>query len=73
MDKKLTPQEFSDIFVNSFPNSVYNLQQKAFEYCIKDLDFPYLNIEEKDCIKFFTSKYLSSIDYTLINFSQKVL
>lgn len=73
MDKKLTPEEFTNIFVDSLPNLTSNIQEKAFNYCVENLQLPSLLNSEKECLKNFTKRYLNSLDYSLIYFSKKLL
>jgi hypothetical protein len=73
MDKKLDPSSFTNIFKESLPNTLSSLPEKAFNFCINDVSLPYLSEEEIECIEMFTKKYLSSIDYSLIHFSKKIM
>ncbi len=73
MESKLSPENFTQIFFDSLPQILVNLPNKAFDYCIKDFSKPYLEDNEKNCLKSYSQKYLFSIDHTLINFSKKVL
>lgn len=73
MDKKLNPEEFTNIFVDSLPNSVNDLHSKAFNSCINNFDYPYLAESEKTCLESYSRRYMQSIDYVLINFSKRVL
>lgn len=73
MDKKLNPRMFTNIFMDTLPAMVSDLPEKAFDECIKSFDRQKLNEDEIECLSHFTKKYLSAIDYTLINFSKKVM
>ncbi len=73
MDATLSRESFSEIFENSLPSILTNLPKKSFDSCVKDFSLPFLNEIEKECIKNATSKYLYSIDHTLIYFARKLI
>lgn len=73
MDANLSRESFSEIFLNSLPSLLTNLPKKSFDSCIKDFSLPYLSDTEKECVKQNTSKYLFSMDHTLIYFSKKLI
>ena len=73
MDKYLNEESFNQIFFNSYPNYVYNLQKKAFENCVKDYNFPFLSPEEDSCIRQFSKKYLITIDGTVNYFVKRIV
>ncbi len=73
MDQKLTAQNFTNIFKDSVPNIVSQIPAKAFNACVKDYSLPYLNSEEKACVKDLTQKYMYSMDFSLLYFSKKLI
>jgi hypothetical protein len=73
MDATLTAQAFTNIFENSIPSIISNVPKISFDSCITDFKVPYLSVEEKECIKSLTKKYLYSMDYSLIYFSKKLI
>jgi len=73
MNKNLTKEEFSQIFINSYPTYVYNLQKKAFDQCVKEFQLPFLNSDEEQCIKQYSKKYLLVVDNSLGYFSKRII
>ncbi len=73
MESKLQAENFTQIFFDNLPQILVKLPSKAFDYCVKDYEKPYIAEKEKLCIEQYTQKYLFSIDHTLINFSKKIL
>ena len=52
MEKKLDVGSFTNIFKDGLPNTINNLPEKSFNFCINDFSLPYLSEEEKNCIEF---------------------
>ena len=73
MDQKLSSHSFTNIFKEAIPNMVSGLPKRAFDNCVKNYDLPYLSIEEKDCLKEYSMKYMFSIDHSLLYFSRKLI
>ena len=73
MNNTITHDEFTQIFINSYPTYVYNLHKKAFDHCVTKYDLPYLSKSEESCINQYTKKYLLTIDSTIVYFTKKIV